>query len=326
MTNYWKILIIGAGQLGSRHLQGILKSTLLLDIEVIDLNSNSISIAKTRSEEIEYNKKNIIIKYFTTYEEINSSFDLCIIATTSTSRLKIIDYVTRKSKIKYFLLEKILFQKISEFEIAKNIILKYNIKTWVNCPRRIYQVYQDLKIFLKGDKINNIHVKGYDWGIACNGIHFLDLFSFFTDSALTFYSLNNFNETKESKRKGFYEILGSIVFMNDTGSKLILESNKDFVQDFIIEINTDNYKLFVNETIGKYKILDKQGKLHSESDFKLPFQSDLTNLICDHLFNNHFCNLPEYNLSMNSHILCIKAFNEIFSKNGIETNNGCPIT
>lgn len=47
----YKIAVIGAGQVGSRHLQGFKLSKLKLDIWVVDNNSTSFQIVQQRYEE-----------------------------------------------------------------------------------------------------------------------------------------------------------------------------------------------------------------------------------------------------------------------------------
>ena len=49
------IVLIGAGKLGSRHLQALAKLSISATIYVIDLNSNAIEVAKERFHEIPYN-------------------------------------------------------------------------------------------------------------------------------------------------------------------------------------------------------------------------------------------------------------------------------
>lgn len=56
----YKIAVIGAGQLGSRHLQGLKLSKLKSDIWVVDNNSNSLQIAQQRYEEGEVNSNQTI--------------------------------------------------------------------------------------------------------------------------------------------------------------------------------------------------------------------------------------------------------------------------
>lgn len=44
----YKIAIIGAGQLGSRYLQGLSKVTLEIEIFVVDVSLNSLNLAKKK--------------------------------------------------------------------------------------------------------------------------------------------------------------------------------------------------------------------------------------------------------------------------------------
>ena len=52
-----RILLIGAGQLGSRYLQGIAKSNLDIDITVSDPSKKSIELSQERLLEVENNHK-----------------------------------------------------------------------------------------------------------------------------------------------------------------------------------------------------------------------------------------------------------------------------
>ena len=49
-----KTLIIGSGGIGSRHLQGILKSNFTQDIYVYDISKSSLENCKTRELEIKH--------------------------------------------------------------------------------------------------------------------------------------------------------------------------------------------------------------------------------------------------------------------------------
>lgn len=51
----YNIVLIGAGQLGSRHLQGLKKIYTAVNIDVVDPNIDSISIAKERYEQVDNN-------------------------------------------------------------------------------------------------------------------------------------------------------------------------------------------------------------------------------------------------------------------------------
>ena len=53
----YNIAIIGAGQLGSRHLQGLKLAKLPIKIQVVDSSAESLAVAKSRYEEVVTNHK-----------------------------------------------------------------------------------------------------------------------------------------------------------------------------------------------------------------------------------------------------------------------------
>ena len=89
VTENKKIAIIGAGQLGSRHLQGACKSSIKVDIEVVDPSESAIEIARERFYEVD-NRTNVInIKFFESIEQLSDTLDLVIVATTSGVRFQV---------------------------------------------------------------------------------------------------------------------------------------------------------------------------------------------------------------------------------------------
>ena len=81
-------LIIGAGQLGSRHLQGLLKFDKEQIIYVLDTSVSSLDIAKERASEVESKHT---IRYLTNWDSIPSELDLVIVATGASVRSKVVN-------------------------------------------------------------------------------------------------------------------------------------------------------------------------------------------------------------------------------------------
>jgi pyrroline-5-carboxylate reductase len=57
------ILLVGAGQLGSRYLQGLIKIAFPLNIYVVDPNINALNESIKRCAEISFNEKHNISYY-----------------------------------------------------------------------------------------------------------------------------------------------------------------------------------------------------------------------------------------------------------------------
>jgi len=118
-----RICIIGAGNIGSRHLQGLKKITSPLSITVFDPSAESLSTARQRYDQIP-SSLNHEINFLQTMEDLPKNIDLAIIATSSNVRRKVTEELLKNSTVKYLILEKILFQKAQDYKAIKKQIKK----------------------------------------------------------------------------------------------------------------------------------------------------------------------------------------------------------
>ena len=77
-----KILLVGCGEMGSRHLQALAKIELPVKIWVVDPNSDSLKTGKKRFDEIPNNTNIHSIKFEPYLPYDLNEIDLCIISTT----------------------------------------------------------------------------------------------------------------------------------------------------------------------------------------------------------------------------------------------------
>lgn len=84
-----RVVLIGAGQLGSRYLQGLALCKNNLQIEVVETFKESADVAKERYEQTEsYGEK--CIEFFSKIDNISNDIDIAIISTNSDVRADII--------------------------------------------------------------------------------------------------------------------------------------------------------------------------------------------------------------------------------------------
>ena len=167
-------LIIGAGQLGSRHLQGLLKFDKCQQaVYVIDPSLDSLNNAKLRASEI---KSNHEVRFLADWKNLPKEFDLAIVATNADIREKVVTKLLQNHRVNYLVLEKVLFQDIEAYSRINDLINKNNISTWVNHPRRMFSSYQVIKNQINNGNSKNYQYSGGNWGLGCNALHFLDLF------------------------------------------------------------------------------------------------------------------------------------------------------
>lgn len=312
LKNMYNVLIVGAGQLGSRHLQGVLKINLPIHIEVYDISIESLHLSEVRSNEVEKANSKTNIKFIDDFNQISNNINLVIIATTSADRFNLFTKLVNTFKISNFILEKIIFQQEQDYDKTLAILRKNKINCWVNCPRRTYSIYREIKEKLPNVENLQVTVNGKNWGLACNSIHFIDLFSYLTNET-EFSFNNNISEVINSKRENYFEFLGELTVNTNSGSSLQMISILENENLFTITIESENFiweifelENYANEINKKYK-----NSITSVS-FTTPFQSDLTNLYVNNILSNVKCTLPSFYDSFYYHKKMINSFTEIF--------------
>ena len=302
------IVVIGAGQLGSRHLQALALCTFPVTLHVVDPNKESLETAKERFEEIKPNKNIREVKYYLSLDSLDSEIDFCVIATGANARLTVLQALAERVKVKYLLLEKVLFQTIADYHHARKILEKHEITAWVNCPRRMYSIYQELKMLLDFDSTISCSVAGGEWGLGCNAIHFLDLMTFLTDSIVTRIDNSEIDKIlHESKRLGFVEFTGCLRALFENSSELELVSTFKSEDPLKVLIETDTFEVVVLESEGKATVENKMTGNVKDMTFELPYQSSLTNLIAEDILFKQECQLTTFDESVKLHMPLIES-------------------
>lgn len=309
-----KILIVGFGAMGCRHVQA-LKNDSLYELHILEPFEKNIkeNLLKINSN---YND-------FFWYNNIDDVpiLDIAIIATSSNPRFNIFNKLINNG-YKKFLLEKIVFQNKSQFDKANHLIESTNSLAYCNFVNRYFKAYNYIKSELcNNDKID-FFVYGGFFGLGCNAIHYLDIFQYLTDNSeleLVNYNLtkSKTNNTRGSIYKEFYGILS---FKNSKGDSITIVSDNDYKGDLTIRIQQNNNSFLLNEGLQKMFISnDLKSKV---SDFDIIPTSKLTNLIIDDIFNNKTV-LTSLNDTYNSHLNLFKVFNKVLN---IPSTDQCPIT
>lgn len=321
MTN---IFIVGAGQLGSRHLQGAMLSALPLKITVIDPSTESLELARTRSQQVVLGNEGTVIEF---KQDLlaGSAVDICIIATTANIRFKVFKNLIEQCDVRNIIFEKVLFQKESEYLQVEALLKSYKIKAWVNCPRRIFPCYQSIKSLLADETNINMTLTGSSWGLACNGIHFVDLFVYLTgDSEVEVDGSLLSKKPFPSKRMGFYEVNGILRGCDASGNVFELQCVED--EEVLIEVRFEcpSTEVLVKETEGKVVIVkDNEEQITS---FKPLFQSELTHINIEEIVEHDYSSLTTFNESAKIHIPFINIMKQHLEHTLNKQFDGCPIT
>lgn len=314
------VAIIGAGQLGSRHLQGLKLSKYEMNIWVMDSNPESLEIAEQRYNQVQdINKKDV--HYIQNIDLLPDYLDLVIVATGSKPRALITKKLLDKSKVQNLILEKFLFPRLSDYDEIGELLLLKNCNCWVNCPRRMFEHYYEIKkIMVPGQTTMNF--EGQDWGLCCNTIHFLDIFMYLTNSKLYSVDISGLKPSIiQSKRNGYIELLGTVKFETDKEDELQLSSLETFDKDACVRILNGQNKIIIQESGDGVWTLN--GEKHP---FRALYQSQLTGTLADELFDTGTCRLTPYSQSAEYHKPFLSALIAFVNKIQGWDNDSCPIT
>ena len=174
-----KVLIIGAGRMGTRHMQGAQKAKNVEKIVITDIKEEALTNAKTVSE----NDPRVGFILFENLEI--EKYDICIIASVADNRKQLCEFAVR-CQCQYLMIEKPLGQSYEEVEKLIQYFNSLPINVVVNLNMRLYDPVNKLKIDLKkyrqlqGETVVTLNTGTL--GIGCNGIHYLDFLFFIMDA------------------------------------------------------------------------------------------------------------------------------------------------
>ena len=299
------ILIIGAGQIGSRHLQGLKRCVHPLRIYVVDIDPHSLRISKQRWQEagiLSHSQKTV--SYHHELADCPNEIDVVIVATAAFGRVDIIAKVLNFSIVRYWILEKVLVQSPAELDRLL-ALFDGESSVWVNLPRRSLAWHSLIRDKLLRESLLHLKVFGESWGLACNSLHFIDMFAWFSGESLVRVVTTNLRkEWIEAKRPGNWEVMGELIahFSGGSSATLVVLDGQKREAWYKFELHDDRFVWHI----------DEEGGLAVRSDGlsipgKVPYQSSETPLLVDQILFSGQCELPTLVDSAQTHRLFLDA-------------------
>jgi len=314
------ILIIGLGNIGSRHLEGILKIREKINIFILDVKDKKIELTKQKSN-----------KFFFYYYDINAlkniKFNIVIIATDSKPRFFLLNKILKKNTIRNIIFEKVVFQSSSQFKSALKIIKKKNINAWVNCTRRCMKFFKYLKKLFQNE--HSIHIKfiSSKWEMGSNLIHYIDLFDYLIKKKTNYIFDNNHLQKKFfiSKRGNYHEFFGKIKILNNNNSLVTQNNIKNTKPN--LTIKSKNIKISIDLSKNKKNVQIKR-KNHKIRyiNFEHELVSNITKQNIKKILQNQLIDLASLRESWQHHKILFKIFNNHLEKIKRKKYKYCPIS
>lgn len=273
-----KVVVIGCGQLGSRHAESLAKHPKVTDIVLVDPSNSSLELALERINGTGYGGT---VRALGTPDLVEGDFRLAVISTSSRDRLSALTSFLENATADHFLLEKLLASDLGSLDELSRVCTKTSSSFWVNCPMPFFTHYESIEKEMSQLNIKGpikYSVRGGNYGLVTNFIHYLDHFYSLAGSTIAKVVVDSKAHVIPSKRIGYSELLGKISASTENGDELDVEFLEDRTSEVLeIEIQKGDFCWTVDElnlTTTKHSL----DGISSSEAILTPRQSDLTHL------------------------------------------------
>lgn len=320
-----KVAVIGAGQLGSRHLQGLAACETPLTIYLVDPSAASLEVARERFKLVPTNKLHTLL----TVEAVKNlpvDLDCAIVACTADCRFQIYQDLLGLMDFGSILLEKVLFQDLDQYPQAAALDARSKTRTSVNLAQRYWPFFRTVRDEVRDKSQLSITITGSNWGLGCNAVHNVDIAEFIWEtSGKTTARLDR--DLQESKRPRCFEFTGKIETVMPSGGRLTQISYAEGEAPFVITVHAPEFTWIWDVTNSKSHRADgESGWKFLESDLVAPFQSNLTTQFINDILLGREIDLPSLAVASDSHIATLSQILVNCDEHGHDFGRICPIT
>lgn len=330
MKKQSKILLIGCGELGSRHLQAITSLDSVKEIYVLDDRAEALALGQKRLAEIKDFNKAISFHWIQEPTPETANGDLCLVATQATGRCSLVKRVTRELGYQTFLIEKIVAQSVDEYLDLMSFVEKHKLAIWVNCKTRTYSIHKRIKKLLPPDEpFIFSRISGND-GLANNGVHTADLFAFYDGTTKLIPLAARIDPVLHPSKRGkmIFDLSGTLHAMSDKGSDFTVSFAPTFVSPDHISIVSSRGR-FIIDHIKRffYQSLPENDwewqRLEITDNWMV---SCMTKAFVTDILEKNSCELPTLAECWPAHQYILSELLGTFKKLDVAKDGLCPVT
>lgn len=313
------IFIVGAGQLGSRHLQALKAVDAPIDITVVDPLDAALQTARERYDDIPGIQTHRV-RYLTEIPDSFDPVDVAIVPSNSDVRRSIVEMLLSRGTVRSMVLEKLLFDRRDDYAAVRDLLLKKNVRAWVNCSMRTMPFYAGLRPLFSKVPFT-YQVTGSQFGLVTNAIHYIDHMAYLSgDTRFTLDTALLHHPPIQSKRTGFLELTGTLIARFENGCTGVLSCFPAGSLPVLVEINSPDLRLLSREWERKAWISRAaDGWAWQEVDAAIPYQSQMTAQVVNEILTRGKCDLVPYEESMRLHLQMLEPLQDFLESRGSDT-------
>lgn len=287
------IILAGAGALGRRHLEALCRLPGEIHVQVVDPSEDAL-----RQAAIVASASALKLTAHRSAAALDAPADIAIVASNSRERRAIVEALVDLG-VGRFLLEKVLFPRLADYEDMTELFSRAGSQVWVNCARRTFPHAKMLREIFAG-KPFSYRVEGGDWGLACNLVHHLDEVAYLAgrnDFTLCAGGLDK--DVMPAKRAGYYEVTGTIRASLPGGIEMTATSKRGQPADCTVRISSGTVSAAIDQS--KETVTLTQNGETTSLPYPIPLQSVITAEHVTRILNGDAPDLPDYETSSEIH-------------------------
>ena len=325
-----RALIVGCGQLGSRHLQALASLPILDEIEVVDPRPEALALGQRRLEELSDRQPGIRLRWLSSLDDATREGALCVVATQAKPRCQIVQYVARQLGYSAFLLEKVVGQSVQEIEELAGFARGRGVSAWVNCKTRAYPIHQRAKARLDPREPILLSATGGNHGLANNGIHAADLFAFYDETERIALAGSSIDAILHPSKRGadVFDLSGALCGQTAKGSRFVLTYAAGHLLSEQIVLTSRGYRLMVDH-LQRWAVESSEATgwawrpVSFEGDLTV---SCMTRAFASGILTHGDCALPTLDESLVAHRFILGSLAPHFSRMLDQAVDACPVT
>lgn len=322
------ITIIGAGNIGGRHLQALASMPEPARVELYDPSPASRAQAVDRWREVA-GAGQPMPAVLADAKRLSTHIDVAIIATPAAYRLDALAGILAMSTVRHIVLEKVLFQRASDYDKARAMVEAAGAQAWVNTPRRMWPSYRRLAHEIGHEPQVSCRVAApRSLGLATNAIHFLDLLAFLSGSPATDLRADRLRLVADASRhRDAVEFEGTLYGFAPAGGAFEFAHLADAAAPVVVDISTPRRRILIDESRQlAHAAAAVDGWTWRQEPFGVLLQSELTHLVAADLIARDRCGLPSLAESCEVHLPYLEVLLDAYVRDTGSWTDTCPIT
>lgn len=322
-----EVVVVGAGAIGQRHVQALAHLGPGDRVVVVDPDADARATAG-RALRRSGGPGAAEAPRIEAVPSLLASPPIVIVATGADVRADVVAEVLACLRPKALVLEKVLFQRQGDYERTARALEATGTAAWVNHPRAMSPAWAQVGAVLAGVEGWEGVVWGRGWGLACNGLHFVErLLPPATAPAVVTSRLDP--GSVPARRPHMREVTGRLD-LAAAGRHLTLVDRGGAPSPLDVHVEWEGGRLLVQER-GSEAVVHHadaaRGWRFDATVHATPLQSELTHLVVDDLARGRAPDLPTYADVAPHHEAFVRAIGAHLRATGEDRwGDRCPIT